>query len=122
MRSNEFLVEESELERVMRQPKTNEWIVYGPFSLYIRVGQRYIEGQRLRVVDLANFEISDERERGKGHFSALLNDVNALGKKYGYAGIYVESILNDDLVPILKRKGFRIVNNDMIPSMYREIQ
>ena len=122
MKSIEFIAEESELERVIKSPKTNEWIIHGPFTLYIRVGDRFIEGKRLRVIDLANFEITDEDQRGQGHFSKLLNEVNALGKKYGYDGIYVESIINEDLVKILEKKGFRDVHNYMIPSMYREIQ
>lgn len=122
MKLTEFLNEESELERVIKMPKTNEWIVYGPFELYIRVGPRYIGTQKVKAIDLANFQIPDEEERGKGHFSKLLNDVNELGKKYGYDGIYVESILNDDLVKILDKKGFKIVSRQDPPSMYKEIQ
>lgn len=122
MRIKEFLNEETELERVIKLSRTNEWITHGPFKLYIRVGDRFIGEKKMKVIDLANFQITDEKERGKGHFSRLLKVVNDLGKKYGYDGIYVESILNPDLITILNKKNFRIVTQDDPPSMYREIQ
>ena len=122
MRIKEFLNEETELERIIKLSGPNEWITHGPFELYIRVGNRFIEEKEMKVIDLASFQITDKKERGKGHFSRLLKLVNDLGKKYGYDGIYVESILNPDLITILDKKNFRIVTQYDPPSMYREIQ
>ena len=122
MRFRELLNEETELEQIIKLPRANEWITHGPFRLYIRVGGRAIDGEMVKAIDLANFEIVDEKERGKGHFSNLLSLVNDLGKKYGYDGIYVESILNPDLITILRNKKFRIVSQYDPPSMYKEIQ
>ena len=123
MRIKEVLNEETELERVIRSTRANEWITHGPFELSIRVGPRFIEEEkRMKVIDLANFQITNEKERGKGYFSSLLKLVNELGKKYDYDGIYVESILNPDLIAILNDKQFRVVTQYDPPSMYREIQ
>ncbi len=122
MRFRELLNEETELERVIKLPKANEWIMHGPVKLYIRVGERVVDEKKVKAIDLANFEIVDEKERGKGHFSTLLKLVNDLGKKYSYDGIYVESILNPDLVTILDNKGYRTVTRYDPPSMYKEIQ
>ena len=122
MRIKEFLNEETELERIIKLSGPNEWITHGPFELSIRVGNRFIEEKERKVIDLESFQITDKKERGKGHFSRLLKLVNDLGKKYGYDGIYVESILNPDLITILDKKNFRIVTQYDPPSMYREIQ
>ncbi len=125
MRSREFFNEqrddELELVRILKKDRANEWITYGPISLYIRVGLRFLDGKKLKIVDLATFEIPDETLQGKGHFSRLLRSTEILGKKYGYDGVYVESILVPTLVEILKNKGFRIVTDYEPPSMYKEI-
>ena len=125
MRSREFFNEqdddEIELDQILRKDRANEWIIYGPINLYIRVGLRFIENKKVKVIDLANVIIDDETLRGKGHFSRLLRSTETLGKKYGYDGIYVESILNPTLIEILTKKGFRIITNYDPPSMYKEI-
>ena len=105
MRFRELLNEETELERVIKLSKANEWIKHGPFKLYIRVGERVVDEKRVKAIDLANFEITDEKERGKGHFSTLLKLVNDLGKKYSYDGIYVESILNPGPAELQEHTG-----------------
>lgn len=125
MRSREFFNEqdedELELDKILRKTRANEWITYGPINLYIRVGLRFLDGKKVKVVDLASFGIADEALIGKGHFSRLLNSTETLGKKYGYDGVYVESILNPTLIEILTKKGFRIVTDYEPPSMYKEI-
>lgn len=125
MRSREFFNEqdedEIELAQVLKKDRANEWITYGPINLYIRVGLRLIDGKKVKAMDLANFGIANEKLKGKGHFSRLLRSTEILGKKYGYDGVYVESILNPTLIEILKNKGFRIVTDYDPPSMYKEI-
>ncbi len=125
MRSREFFTEqdedEVELELILKQNRANEWIDYGPIDLYVTVGLRYIEGKKVKAVNLSSFRVVDEALIGKGHFSRLLRSTESLGKKYGYDGVYVESILNPTLIEILKHKGFRIITDYEPPSMYKEI-
>lgn len=114
-------INEDELEDVIKLDRANVWIKYGPISLYIRVGFRYIEQQKVKSIDLATFGIRNEKLQGKGYFSMLLKATERLGKIYKYDGIFVESIINPTLVTILANKGFRKVSNFEPPNMYKEI-
>jgi|MudIll2142460700_1097286.scaffolds.fasta_scaffold01358_4 GNAT superfamily N-acetyltransferase len=71
-------------------------------QLYVRLGPRYIKGEKRPVVlDIANVIVA-ERYRGKGRFTALLA---RLRRDYFDIPIYLESVLNPRLVQHLRRIG-----------------
>lgn len=73
-------------------------------SLYVRVAKRYIEGEMLTTIDLANMTAS---RPGKGAFTKL---VERLSSQYKLI-IYVECVLNHRLIGKLVRMGF-LQHND----------
>jgi hypothetical protein len=80
-------------------------------SLYVRKGRRYLGGIIYdRVVDLANMTA---RCPGRGAMTALITRLHAQGEN-----VYVESILNERLVPKLLRMGFTLRPDAQPPCLY----
>lgn len=80
-------------------------------QLYVRLGPRYIYGQKLPVVlDIANVVVT-ARQRGKGRFTALLL---RLRRDYSDIPLYLESVLNPRLAAYLRRRPEceELYNND----------
>lgn len=80
-------------------------------SLYVRVGPRYIAGTLYpKVLDIARAEVI---RKGRGRFTALINRLH----EQGYT-LYIESVLNERLVPKLLSMGFTQLPSDGAPSFY----
>lgn len=94
------------LEQFLADPtKRNAHVRLTGFEiLYVRKGQRYIDGHVLdNVLDIANVSVR-ERRRGQGLFTAL---VNRLQTEHPELTLYVESVMNPRLPRRLLSLGFR---------------
>ena len=107
------------LSQFLASELRNAWVREAGFSdLYVRKGQRYINGVlHSNILDIANVTA---RVPGSGAFTKL---VAKLRLKYPQMGIYVESIINLRFPKKLERLGFQ-KNPDghapekMIPPSY----
>lgn len=90
----------------------------GFYHLYVRYGDRYINGvQTSNVLDLANFEA---KIRGTGLFTRLIERIRTT---YPDVTIYVECVINPRLPKKLKSLGFKAAGPvypkaRMIPNSY----
>lgn len=91
-------------------PKRNTWLQNPYLKVYVRKGNHYIENKIEKCLDIANVEVTEEY-RGLGIFQAVLERILI---EFKGEIIYVESILNEDLIPFLKRYNFKIVNENGI--------
>lgn len=105
-------------------PTLDEFIARGPdqwprnsyvrepgFStLYVRWGRHALDGEVLICLDLANMTA---RHEGKGTFKRL---VARLREQHPSVPLFVESVLNEQLIPGLLRLGFETVPDAMPPS------
>lgn len=100
---------------------------------YVRKGPRYINGIKFdKVLDRANTSIKNNKLQMKMHDAndTMMNtgayrefDAHMLNlaKKYGYDGIYVESVLNDKLNAVLIRYGYELLPDINPPSYWKKL-
>jgi len=85
----------------------NAWVKLPYGELYLRNTNRYIEDKRRWTIDVANVTVK-EKERGKGHFKQLIDDLEAgLGHR-GVEVLYAENIHEPRLMPFFERRGYKI--------------
>ncbi len=70
----------------------------GFIGIYVRVGPRCINGERIKVIALANFEVID---KGKGVFTRFVKKV----EKYQLP-IFIENVINPRFAEFLPSLGF----------------
>ena len=103
------------IARASKKFPHNSWVREPGFTaLYVRVSQRWIEGERRTMIDLASIEA---KRPGRGVFTKL---VTRLRSQYPEFGLFVESILTERFEQGLSRMGFKlhgITTNDC-PSYY----
>ncbi len=92
----------------------NAWVKFRHMDIYVRRGQRMIDGQRLHVIDLANMETVD-RFRGQG---TLWDLVDLLRQDPEFEGLYVENVLNPQLDESLRERKWIQVASDGFSSSY----
>lgn len=82
----------------------NSYITEDTVTIYLRKSMRLIEGRILPCIDIANISVeSESREKGK-----FTDYMNMMIKEYGEENnLYVESILNPVIIPLLERVGFK---------------
>lgn len=106
--------------RKVRSSRTNAWVRYGPFELYVRKGHHIVGGQVRKTFDLANFSNTKRKERGKGAFRLFIASLPFLLKGH-FDVIYVESVQNPRLAKSLPSMGFKLAMPLDPPSFYLEI-
>lgn len=79
----------------------NAWCVKGPFKFYVRRGLRFLNGERLKVIDLATI---DSSKPGSGKLGELFTELEQAAKDYD--GLFVENVLNRRLCSWLERRGY----------------
>jgi hypothetical protein len=85
----------------------------GFHHLYVRKGERYVEGVWYnRVIDLANFEVNHP---GRGLFGRFIARLRNSRPEWG---LYVESVLNPRLPRRLMELGFKPVAYTNPPSFW----
>jgi len=85
------------------------WVKEGPIACYVRITARYVNGDMTHTIDLANIQV-EERQQGKGHFTAWLAHVEALARKH-HRTVYVELVHNARLQHFLERRGYTRLPN-----------
>lgn len=100
------------LDHFLTTRSRNAWVSETGFdTLYVRKGQRYLNGILYdRVIDIASAEATTP---GQGALTALIARLHERGEH-----IYVENIMNPRLVSRLQRMGFTIHGEVQPPSMY----
>lgn len=90
------------------------------YTVYIRKGQRIIDGVFYKqVLDIGNIRAS---RPGTGAFPLLLDQIRGAIIPLGFAGIYVESVLNDRFAIRLEELGFLMVNlNYGTPNYWKSV-
>ena len=94
------------------------WIEVGSMKIYVRTTDRFLEGKRLRMFDISNVDIANDKKKGKGEFTAFLDDLE-LRKPFG--GVHVENVLNPRLEAFLERHGFTKYNYDIGPPCFYKL-
>ena len=96
----------------------NEWIHLPGFrSAYVRVCKRYIQGQYMDVIDLANLAAISP---GKGAFKGIVKHIQTT---YPAFVVHVESVLSSQFQEGLLRMGFQntgFPNNFYLPKESKE--
>lgn len=126
------------LEEFLNSNKRNEYIYFKSsnniwLKSYVRKSSRYINGIRFhRVLDRANTSI----DNSKIQLKMINNNINMastgayrefdlymteLAKKYNYDGIYVENVLNDKLLDVLIRYGYKLLPNSNPSSFWKKL-
>jgi hypothetical protein len=83
------------------------WIEDDILRVYVGIGNRIIDGVRLRTVDIANISQINQRFEGKGYFKRFMKTAESFGMP-----VYVESIQisNKRLLNILTKNGYDIID------------
>lgn len=110
---DEFIVDHT--QKLRGFPRNGYVRERGIRQLYVRIGPRYINGERLPcVLDLANIEVA-ARQRGQGRFTRL---IQRLRRDYPDLPLYAESVLQPRLPRKLKELGFEEVGASVDPPCY----
>lgn len=94
-----------EVDKFMASPFHNRWIEDDFISVYVRKGQHLINGKMYQTFDVANVDTKPEYQ-GQGHFRNFMLKVESLGLP-----VYVECILNPELVTMLEKHGYEIIHS-----------
>jgi N-acetylglutamate synthase-like GNAT family acetyltransferase len=97
----------------------NQWINHPYIRVYVRKASRRLPGTTgfQQTFDVANIEVHHEY-RGEGRFTEWLNTAEAEAKKNEFDAVFVESILEERLIPFLERRGYQHMPGSVPPSMY----
>lgn len=81
------------------------WLKDRRFEMYVRKAVHLNEEGRLTLtLDIANIVC---RRPGRGYFTKLLANLETIA----HAPIYIESVINEELVPFLIKRGYKKVPN-----------
>ncbi|MGY0522839.1 hypothetical protein ACW0JY_37830, partial [Pseudomonas aeruginosa] len=76
-----------------------------------RIAARWIDGEGRWTLDLADLEVTNEGERGKGQFTLFLSNAERIADSNGLI-VYVQSIVNQRLLNNLVSKGYFLQGYD----------
>jgi len=116
----------NQLISFLRNKTKNQWIKVGNFDIYVRHGHHYIDSKVITTFDIANIENRVEAERGKGKFKLILAELQQILEidkdlRGDIKGIFIESVLNPQLIESLPKLGFRLVGDTNPPSFFRPV-
>lgn len=107
--------------------KHNAWISVYPISIYFRNSMRPLRKnlgdnwEMLSMLDVANVEVL-ECERGKGYFTAALEEILIIAKERGKSAVLIESVLNDRLAANLESspgwKRYSVAHDENVNYIY----
>ena len=95
----------------------NDYVGNEDLMAYVRVTKRYIEGEMVKTLEIANVSV-DEDLQGRGIFKKFLQIIETLAKKYERM-VYIESVLNDILINKLPSYGYTQLENSNPPSFIK---
>jgi hypothetical protein len=116
----ESLVMTPDIKKFLNNPRTrNSWLESKLLRVYVRKGFHSIDGQIRTTFDVANVEVPWKLQ-GRGIFTRWLQSVEVYVTTYTTLDcVFVESILETNLIPFLTRKGYIPVKGSNPPSMYK---
>lgn len=91
-------------------PRFNGQVFQDHIMAYIRQTSRYLDGEMIPTLELANVEV-DENARGRGVMTRFLFEFENLAFERQRVP-YVENIHNPILFNILTRRGYKILTQD----------
>ena len=104
---------------------TNEWVVSGTLQFYVRKGRiasRLREASTIKpCLMVANVNTVKRRATNKERafdMIRFMKEVEATAVQTGYAGVYVECVLNPRLRPLLTRSGYRRLSGSETAPCY----
>ena len=93
----------------------SKWIIIeGKMDVYIRKSKRSIDGELINFIDLANFNIPNDKNKRKGLFTRFLLECDKLDMN-----LYIENVLNSDIIESIKRLGYEKCNEEGHGSFYK---
>jgi hypothetical protein len=98
----------------------NKWLDYEHFRVYIRVTKRMIADSIEETIDISSIEVS-EQYRHQGLFKNFLIDIENLAQKHK-KNIYIESILNEDIITHLKKKNYVLTDTETTPNAFKSFK
>ncbi len=84
---------------------------FGDLMVYARIAARGIDGEGRWTLDLADLEITNEAERGKGQFTRFLDIAERVADTNSLV-VYVQSIVNSRLLKNLTARGYVVQGHD----------
>lgn len=91
------------------------WLYTDVCGVYVRKGNRLIDGKITTTLDIANVAVMPEH-RGKGHGDFILEFLHA---SHPYEATYIEQVLNPRWAEHLKKREWRLLEIEGTPSFYR---
>lgn len=85
-------------------PRGRAWIVVPGLQVYVRLTQRYLNGQLWDTLDLATLQAD---EPGSGALSTWMPEVESFADDMSRI-IYVENVINERLRDWLERRGYQL--------------
>jgi hypothetical protein len=93
--------------------KARAWVRERGFDgLYVRLTHRYLCGQRVHSLDIANIHATVP---GQGHFTRIIEMVRT---NFPDLWIYLENVQDPRFCQGLERRGFRVSNANLTPPSY----
>ena len=98
------------IDNINECERFNRWFSFDEFHLkaYIRLTNRYIKGEVVMAIDMANVEVDAEYQR-KGHFTKFINELESIAKHTDRI-LYVESIQHEYLYDSLLKRGYQEID------------
>lgn len=121
--------ENSVLSKILhfaKAKKNNAWIYHEDVHVYVRVNMKFIAGQSVKTLEIANITVQDP---SKGYFTQLISELEeALAlKDSDVECIFIENIFSPRFVEFFRKRGYfesRSSVYDVIicPCMYLLLQ
>ena len=110
----------TQVSEFLDSPLRNAWLHFTCLDVYVRRGYHRIDGKIVCCFDVANVSVAP-RHRRKGVFKSWLAEIEVVAASRGLAGVFVESIQNEVLVPFLTSRGYSPVPGSSPPSMFKRV-
>jgi len=101
------------LKEFLESDLKNAWIENSKLRVYLRKGFHSIDGEIVSTLDVANVVVP-ESKRNQGIFRDFMREVEMTGYS-----VFVESVLNDWLPRALERRGYRVVSDVAVVSLFK---
>ena len=109
-----------QVSEFLDSPLRNAWLHFAYLDAYVRRGYHLIDSKTVCCFDIANVSVVP-RHRRKGVFKSWLAEIEVVAASRGLAGVFVESIQNEVLVPFLTSQGYSPVPGSLPPSMFKRV-
>jgi GNAT superfamily N-acetyltransferase len=101
-----------DIKKFLDGPARNEWLFAKKIHVYVRKGHHIVNGKIQLCFDVATIDVPPQYQR-QGVFTKWLAEVEAYLASHKDAPqiVFVESILERNLVPFLARNGYQFTDD-----------